>query len=113
MSDLFDYIAPPRTAGHYPTLPGHRGVDTSIRAAEEIAPAAGTLRAKVLAAIKATGAEGLTTNELVDRLGIDRDSLQPRTSELKAQGLIRDSGQRRRNANGKLSIVWAATARGF
>jgi hypothetical protein len=37
---------------------------------------------------------------------MDRWTIQPRTSELRGEGLIRDSGQRRRNATGKLAIVW-------
>jgi hypothetical protein len=39
---------------------------------------------------------------------MDRWSIQPRTSELKRKGLIRDSGQRRPNCTGKKAIVWTA-----
>jgi hypothetical protein len=42
---------------------------------------------------------------------MDRWSIQPRTTELCRKGLIRDSGQRRRNATGKLAIVWIAASR--
>ena len=93
----------------YPEVPGHRYVDTSIAAAAAIAPQCGRLQRLALAAIKAAGPSGLTTDELASRLGLDRGSVQPRTSELKLLGLIRDSGQRRRNANGKRAIVWTAT----
>jgi hypothetical protein len=37
---------------------------------------------------------------------MDRWSIQPRTSELRRKGLIRDSGKRRQNATGKSAIVW-------
>ena len=90
----------------YPALPGHRGVDTSVAAAAFLAQGLGYLQAKAFRAIAESGARGLTTNEIAQKLGIDRGSIQPRTSELRAKGRIRDSGQRRQNANGKRAIVW-------
>jgi len=93
----------------YPDVPGHRGVDTSIDAARSIEISASRLQRIALRAIRAAGARGLTTNELAARVRIDRDSIQPRTSELRECGLIRDSGGRRLNANGKRAIVWIAT----
>jgi hypothetical protein len=57
-------------------------------------------------AIREAGAHGLTADELAVRLAMDRWSIQPRTSELRRKGLIRDSGQRRSNVTGKLAIVW-------
>lgn len=93
----------------YPVEPGHRGVDTSVAAAESIAPSLGRLQANVHEAVKAAGAAGLTTNEIAQWLGVDRGSVQPRTSELRLQGLIGDSGQRRQNENGKSAIVWVAS----
>ena len=51
---------------------------------------------------------GQVADELAARLDMDRWSIQPRTSELKRKGLIRDSGQRRPNSTGKLAIVWIA-----
>lgn len=92
----------------YPDAPGHRGVDTSIAAANATAPILGRLQRLALQAIREAGWLGLTADELAARLGIDRWSIQPRTSELKRKGLIRDSGLRRRNASGKLAIVWVA-----
>ncbi|MEQ8707951.1 MAG: hypothetical protein RIC36_03110 [Rhodospirillales bacterium] len=61
------------------------------------------------ATIRDAGKHGLTADELAARLGMDRWSIQPRTSELRCKGLIRDSGQRRPNATGKLAIVWTAS----
>lgn len=92
----------------YPQGPGHRGIDTSASAAASIASGLGYLQAKVFRAIAEAGTRGLTTNELADLLRIDRGSVQPRTSELRAKGSIRDSLQRRLNANGKKAIVWVA-----
>ena len=92
----------------YPQGPGHRGIDTSVSAFTS--PGLGYLQAKVFRAIAEAGTRGLTTNELADLLRIDRGSIQPRTSELRAKGRIRDSRQRRLNANGKKAIVWVAAA---
>lgn len=92
----------------YPDAPGHRYVDTSIAAADAIAPKLGRLQQMAQAAIRDAGTHGLTADELAAWLEMDRWSIQPRTSELKRKGLIRDSGQRRPNATGKLAIVWIA-----
>ena len=94
---------------NYPDQPGHRGIDTSIEAANAIAPAAGKLQRMVLNAIADAGYIGRTTDEVAAFLRQHRTSVQPRTSELRRKGLIRDSGQRRRNASGVRAIVWAAT----
>lgn len=92
----------------YPDAPGHRGVDTSIEAADHIAPHTGRLQKLALAAIRDAGENGLTAIELADRLQVDRFSIQPRTSELRRLGLIRDSGLRRHNPSGIRAIVWIA-----
>lgn len=92
----------------YPNAPGHRNVDTSMAAADALAPKLGRLQDMALEAIRDVGWHGLTADELAARLDMDRWSIQPRTSELKRKGLIRDSGQRRPNSTGKLAIVWIA-----
>jgi hypothetical protein len=90
----------------YPFTPGHRGVETSVAAAAEIAPNVGRLQRLVLNAIAEAKSQGRTTDELADVLQIDRGSIQPRTSELRAMRKIIDCGERRRNGNGKRVIVW-------
>lgn len=90
----------------YPDAPGHRNVDTSVAAAEALAPKLGRLQQMALGAIAGAGEHGLTADELAAGLNLDRWSIQPRTSELKRKGLIMDSGQRRPNCTGKLAIVW-------
>jgi hypothetical protein len=92
----------------YPDAPGHRDVDTSIAAANALAPKLGRLQRLAENAIREAGLYGLTADELAARLGMDRWSIQPRTSELRRKGLIRDSGLRRPNATGKQAIVWIA-----
>lgn len=98
------------TAARYPDTPGHRSVDTSIAAADAVAPALGRLQRMTLAAIRDAGPRGLTADELAAVLKLTRWAIQPRTSELRRKGAIRDSGQRRQNASGKRAIVWTVTA---
>ena len=92
----------------YPDAPGHRNVDTSVAAAAALAPKLGRLQHMAQNAICEAGWLGLTADELAARLDMDRWSIQPRTTELKRKGLIRDSGQRRPNRTGKQAIVWIA-----
>lgn len=92
----------------YPTSAGHRNVQTSIDAANALQPTLGRLQDMALAAIRHAGAQGLTAEELAVALNIERTSIQPRTSELKRLGLIRDSGYRRPNVTGKQAIAWVA-----
>jgi hypothetical protein len=97
--DLWDGAA-------YPDAPGHRGVGTSIEAADAMAPKLGRLQKLALAAIRARGARGLTADELAEALSCDRYSIQPRSTELRRKGLTVDSGLRRLNASGRRAIVW-------
>lgn len=90
----------------YPNEPGHRGVETSVAASAALAPSLGRLQSMALLAIGKAGERGLTADELAAYLGLTRWSIQPRTSELRRMGLIRDSGRRRRNVTAKDAIVW-------
>jgi hypothetical protein len=92
----------------YPHAPGHRNVETSVAAADAVAPKLGRLQRMAEAAIREAGQRGLTADKLAARLSMDRWSIQPRTSELARRGLIQDSGQRRLNATGRCAIVWIA-----
>lgn len=92
----------------YPDAPGHRNVDTSVAAAEALAPALGRLQRLSLSAIRNAGASGLTAEELAAKLNWNRWSIQPRITELCLKGLVRDSGQRRPNSSGTMAIVWIA-----
>lgn len=92
----------------YPDAPGHRRVETSCRAAEQLAPRLGRLQQMAATAIRDAGLDGLTADELAAVLKLDRWSIQPRTTELLRKGLIRDSGRRRANVTGRQAIVWVA-----
>ncbi|KQN02560.1 hypothetical protein ASE82_09505 [Sphingomonas sp. Leaf230] len=85
----------------------HR-TDTSAAAYAGIAPMADHLRAVVHKVLYAHP-DGLTVDETCKIAGYARYSLQPRFTELLKKGMIRDTGQRRRNVSGANAIVWRAT----
>ena len=74
----------------YPDAPGHRGVDTSIEAAAALEPRLGRLQKLALNAVQCAADHGCTADETAARPGLDRWSVQPRLSELRRKGLIRD-----------------------
>jgi hypothetical protein len=92
----------------YPHAPALGKTDTSEEAAAFMERSAGTIRDKSLVAIRKAGARGLTAAELADALGMERSTVQPRTTELRLMDRIADSGRRRPNPNGKRAIVWIA-----
>ncbi|WP_080572809.1 hypothetical protein [Sphingobium yanoikuyae] len=94
----------------YPHSAGFKGsAETGRQAAEAIAPQLGRLQRLVQDAVQARGSRGLTPEEACDVLGMERVSLQPRFSELKAKGLVVDSGKRRLNrSSSKHAVVWVA-----
>ncbi len=92
----------------YPHGAADGATDTSRRAARSLDVGVSRLQRIALVAIREAGGRGLTTHELAARVNIHRDTMQPRTSELRKRGLIRDSGGRRHNFSGKFAIVWVA-----
>jgi len=98
-------------ADRYPYIPGAKGPDgTSQDAAAAIAPIASHLRRLALRTLAQLGEA--TTLEAVAASGVDRESLQPRLSELRSMGLIEPTGVRRRNPSGKSASVLRLTDRG-
>lgn len=89
----------------YPTSPGYRATDTSFAAAESVD--AKTLQRLVLNELSKAPA---TADEIADRLRIDKLSVRPRCSELKALGKIADTGVRRQNASGRSAAVFQLAA---
>ncbi|WP_426256061.1 hypothetical protein [Sphingomonas sp. DC2300-3] len=81
-----------------------------MAAAARVANIAGPLRRLVYKAIVEAGGNGATTDEIADALAMPRYSVQPRTTELKHDRRIRDSGRRRLNASGCKAIVWIVAA---
>lgn len=88
----------------YPNAPGFRRTDTSRAAAEAVKPKSATVRLMVLEALKL---RPMTSVELARKLRLTFENTQPRTSELRAQGLIEDSGYRGPSRDpSKAAIVW-------
>lgn len=71
------------------------------------------LEAAVLSVLQRADAPGLTTFEIGQASGLDRDSVSPRMPRLVRLGLVEDSGFRRQPAGkSRMAIVWAATRAG-
>ncbi len=107
LSDLPLFGAPQRPRVEAP--PFIHGSETSRQAAVAIRPAAGTLRARVLAAIEAAS-DGLTDEEGCEATGMNPSTWRPRRGELLVGGFIRDTGRTRKSASGREATIWAAAA---
>jgi hypothetical protein len=90
----------------YPHYPGAADRETSIAAAESIAPKTNTLKDQCLQAFAAGPIGGLTADECAEIIGSSILSIRPRVTELARTGEIEDSGTRRKNLSGKQAIVW-------
>lgn len=114
MDDQFHIpgIDPAPPVARYPhTFPGFKGTDgTSEEAAKAIAPSVTRLRLITLETVHklgtATMLEGVAATEF------ERESLQPRFSELRTMGLLEPTGERRRNPSGKFASVLRLTDAG-
>ena len=86
----------------YPVGAGSK-VDGTSRAAAKSLDARG-LRMEVVEVLHDFGP--LSSDACAATLGYSVLSIRPRFSELKALGVIEDSGQRSTNASGKNAVVW-------
>lgn len=90
--------------GVYPDAPGYRATDTSQAAAEAMRPKVSALRQMVLDALSV---RPMTTLEIAHHCRQRYETIQPRSSELKDMGLIKDSGDRGISRDPrKRAIVW-------
>jgi predicted ArsR family transcriptional regulator len=80
--------------------------DTSYAAAKSAARTAPAQRQQVYATLVAAGP--LTAEQLAEHLGLSGDSIRPRLVELRRDGDVVDTGQRRKTAAGRFAVVWAA-----
>lgn len=81
---------------------------TSRAAARAVAPAAGTLRARVLAHVRACGGAGATDEEIQQATGMPANTERPRRIELVRAGLLVDSGTTARGRSGRAAARWVA-----
>lgn len=91
---------------NYPYAPGHRGVDTSIAAAEAFAPKLKTHQHAVFGVVEQACLKGATSDEVAEKLGWDVHAVRSRMAELKSSGKVADSGCRRTNMRGKRVRVY-------
>jgi hypothetical protein len=86
------------------------GSETSEAAAESVSSESGRIRRRVFALLLASGAEGLTCDEVEQREGMRHQTTSPRIWELVRQGLVLDSGRKRKTRSGRGAVVWIAAA---
>lgn len=81
---------------------------TSLAAALDVEPKAGTLRGAVLAHLRACGAHGATDESIQLALAMNPSTQRPRRIELVKANLVYDSGQTRKTISGHPATVWLA-----
>lgn len=98
--------------GRYPLTPGAKGSDgTSQEAAQSMVESVSRLRRVALNALHHLGQA--TPLEAIAYLGMSRESIQPRLSELRTMGLIEATGDRRVNPSGRSAAVFRSTGKGL
>lgn len=80
--------------------------DTEQQAAESVTPVTGRLRVLALELIT-THTGGLTDDEGGKLMNADRLTFGRRRQELVDEGLVKDSGMRRKGPSGRSTIVWS------
>jgi len=85
--------------------PSVNGSITSAQAADSLGPATlNALQRQVLALLQATP-DGLTDEEMQQRLEMNPSTQRPRRIELARRGLVVEAGTRR-TASGRMAVVW-------
>jgi DNA-directed RNA polymerase specialized sigma24 family protein len=77
-----------------PVPPPHNGTDTSRDAARRVAPQSAAMRAQVYDAICLAGASGVTRSDIAGAIGMKKDTVNARVSELLTRGLVKVVGKR-------------------
>jgi|TARA_R110000823_G_scaffold211057_1_gene341423 hypothetical protein len=90
----------------YPYKAGHRKVDTSIQSANFINKNLKRISKVVLVELGKVFPKGLTGSEIAHNSDNSILSVRPRTTELKLQGLIIDTEERRKNKGGQGEIIY-------
>ena len=93
----------------YPHVPHAGRTDTSAAAAQSIAKTHSSMQLRILDAIRQSDT-GLTSDAAANVSEVNPYTARARTAELRAQGLIKDSGNRAPNMYGRPAIVWLATS---
>lgn len=94
-------------------LPPHQAhSDTSTAAAEAIAPKFGTITRAVLVELSKYP-HGLTDEEAQNIIGMQGNSYRPCRVTLMDNGLVYDTGDRRKTNQRKDAVVWAVSETGY
>ncbi len=89
-----------------PDLPFAKASDTSRAAAKTASTNAKSVRARVLAYLSPFTTIGVTCDDVERNLGLRPNVASARLWELRRDGAIIDSGQRRATSRGSLAVVW-------
>lgn len=93
----------------YGGMPPHvKGSDTSLAAAKSQLPVALSMRSRVLVHVRAARGEGITCDEVEERMAGRHQSISARVRELVLMGKIRDSGYRRTTRSGRAARIYVA-----
>lgn len=102
-----------RSAGQAMPAPFRRSAPhTSRDAAKKAERRAPTMRIRVLRFLIGQGQSGATDEHGERALGIKSQSYIPRRRELVKQGIVRDSGERRKTESGRSAVVWVVSNAG-
>lgn len=103
---LFAVPKPPLERPHAPWRANAK--DTSRKAGEDALGRAGSQRRAIYNEVFLAGSQGLTVDELRERLNMPPTSVSARVTGLQQDGWLVDSGQRRPTRYGSDAIVWVA-----
>lgn len=101
--------AGPSTIGdRYPHGPGHRGVDTSVKAAESVRAPAPFMRQRILSFLVDCGAGGANYTEIANRCRMEVPTVCARMVELTREEnpTVRISIRRRKTPSGRSARVY-------
>lgn len=86
--------------------------ETEREAAKLAFPRTGSDRLRVLVLLLDRGDRGATDEEIAEELGLRLYTAAPRRNELKRDGWVEASGDKRPTTTGTPATVWVVTARG-
>jgi predicted ArsR family transcriptional regulator len=83
-----------------------KGSDTSEAASDSMLGEAAKQRSAVYRAISTAQPPGATCEQVENHLGLKHQAASARIRELVLDGLVIDTGQRRRNTSGRTAAIW-------
>jgi transcription initiation factor IIE alpha subunit len=85
--------------------PAVNGSATSAKAADSLTPVALNAMQRRVLELLAVWPQGLTDEEMQQRLGMNPSTQRPRRIELMRRGLVAEAGTRR-TTSGRMAVVW-------